>query len=110
MSGELPPHYRLLRGPFPLLDRHNIYQISLVDTKAGERAEAGICIHGAGERLFLYPEEALAALAILRDLEPQLADLLKRQGMYTQEDRNEDDDIAPDPESMALDEKRLSSR
>ncbi len=93
MSSELPTHYRLLRGPFPLLDRNNIYQISLVESNAGEGAEAGVCVYGTGERLFFYPEEALAALAILRDLEPHLVDLLKQQGMYTQEDRTEDDEI-----------------
>jgi len=103
MSGELPAQYHLLRRPFPLLNKHNIYQISLIDTsEAGERAEAGICIHGAGERVFWYPEEALAILAILRDLEPQLSDLLQQQGMYTQEDGNEYDEVAPDSESAEV--------
>jgi hypothetical protein len=103
MSSELPEHYRLIHGPFPLLDKHNIYQISLVDTsKAVERADAGICVHGAGERIFWYPEEALAVLTILRDLESRLLELLQQQGMYTQEDRNEDDEIAPDTLSVEV--------
>ena len=82
---SLPERYHLIRGPFPLAE-HNLYWISLVDTaRTGEGMEAGLYIYSAvdGARTFWYPEEALAALTILKDMEPQLLELLEKQGMYT---------------------------
>jgi len=94
----LPERYHLICGPFPLLEQHNLYWISLVNTsEVGKEMEAGICIYSDRDsaRVFWYPEEARAALTILRNLEPDLVHLLEQQGMYTQEGRNEDNERLP---------------
>lgn len=79
-----PDGYEVLSGPFSLTPNETLWWISLVRVPAGN--EVGVYIHSSQDagRTFWYPEEALTALAILRDMESQLREALLVQGRQTQ--------------------------
>lgn len=89
----LPDGYESISGPFPLLPHSTLWWVSLVKfaARGAEAQEAGILIYSSQDvaKTFWYPEEALEALAILKDLEPQLVEHFSKQVWRTQEENVE---------------------